>query len=142
VPLSKGTSPKAFSKNVKTEMEHGKPNQAVAIAYAAKRKAQHKAHGGEMDACPECGAEGYAHGGEVEFDNEGTEGLELDDEPMGNSWGSDEFLAHSHGEMTSNNHAEFEEEIGEPFSPETEEPEEKKLLSKIMDGMRLKGMRK
>ncbi len=43
MPLKKGKSPKAFSENVKTEMEAGKPQkQAVAIAYATKRKAEGK----------------------------------------------------------------------------------------------------
>lgn len=46
MPLLKGKSSKAFSHNVETEMEHGKPQkQAVAIAYAMKRKAN---HGGYM----------------------------------------------------------------------------------------------
>lgn len=41
--LKKSTSKKAFSQNVKTEMSHGKPQkQAVAIAYATKRKAAKK----------------------------------------------------------------------------------------------------
>jgi len=45
MPLFKGKSKAAFSHNVKTEMEHGKPQkQAVAIAYAKKREA----HGGYM----------------------------------------------------------------------------------------------
>ena len=51
MPLIHGKSQKAFQKNIKTEMEHGKPQgQALAIAYSIKRKAQHKkmAHGGEM----------------------------------------------------------------------------------------------
>jgi hypothetical protein len=47
MPLIKGKSEKAFSKNVATEMHHGKPQgQALAIAYSMKRKAQHKAKGG------------------------------------------------------------------------------------------------
>ena len=48
MPLSSGKSPKSFSKNIKTEMEHGEPQkQAVAIAYAVRRK--HKmADGGEV----------------------------------------------------------------------------------------------
>jgi len=37
MPLSKGNSKKSFEKNVKTEIEAGKPpKQAVAIAYAQK----------------------------------------------------------------------------------------------------------
>lgn len=43
MPLKKGKSPKAFFENVKTEMKAGKPQkQAVAIAYATKRKAEGK----------------------------------------------------------------------------------------------------
>lgn len=49
MPLIKGKSDKAFSKNVKAEMHSGKPqDQALAIAYSIKRKAQHKAKGGEV----------------------------------------------------------------------------------------------
>lgn len=41
--LVKGTSKKAFEKNIKTEIAAGKPpKQAVAIAYAVKRKAAPK----------------------------------------------------------------------------------------------------
>jgi len=40
MPLTKSTSPKAFSKNVKAEMKAGKPQkQAVAIAYSVKERA-------------------------------------------------------------------------------------------------------
>ncbi len=43
MPLSKGKSKKAFSKNVKTEMKAGKPQkQAVAIAFATKKKSKGK----------------------------------------------------------------------------------------------------
>jgi hypothetical protein len=39
MPLSKGTSSKSFSKNVRTEMNAGKPQkQALAIAYSVKRR--------------------------------------------------------------------------------------------------------
>jgi hypothetical protein len=49
MPLIKGKSQKSFEHNVKTEMHHGKPQgQALAIAYSMKRKAQHKAQGGEV----------------------------------------------------------------------------------------------
>jgi hypothetical protein len=50
MPLIKGKSEKSFVKNMKTEMEHGKPQkQSLAIAYAMKRKAQRKkmADGGD-----------------------------------------------------------------------------------------------
>jgi hypothetical protein len=43
MPLIKSKSKKAMSQNIKTEMEHGKPQkQAVAIAYSVKRKAGSK----------------------------------------------------------------------------------------------------
>lgn len=43
MPLKKSTSKKAFSSNVKAEMKAGKPQkQAVAIAYATKKKAAKK----------------------------------------------------------------------------------------------------
>jgi len=48
MPLTKSTSKKAFSHNVKAEIGAGKPpKQAVAIAYSTKREAQgdhHSAH--------------------------------------------------------------------------------------------------
>jgi hypothetical protein len=43
MPLVKSKSPEAFRKNIKTEVKTGKPvKQAVAIAYAVKRKAEKK----------------------------------------------------------------------------------------------------
>jgi len=43
MPLKKSTSKKAFTKNIKSEIKAGKPvKQAVAIAYAVKRKAAAK----------------------------------------------------------------------------------------------------
>jgi hypothetical protein len=39
MPLSKGKSKKTIGKNIKTEMEHGKPQkQAVAIALSEARR--------------------------------------------------------------------------------------------------------
>jgi hypothetical protein len=41
MPLKKSSTPKAFTANVKAEVKAGKPvKQAVAIAYAVKKKAQ------------------------------------------------------------------------------------------------------
>lgn len=41
MPLKKSPTPKAFTANVKAEVKANKPvKQAVAIAYAVKRKAQ------------------------------------------------------------------------------------------------------
>jgi hypothetical protein len=46
MPLIKSSSKQAFSKNVKKEIAAGKPpKQAVAIAYATKRKAAAKSKG-------------------------------------------------------------------------------------------------
>lgn len=45
----KGKSKKAFSQNIETEMDAGKPkNQSLAIAYSLKRKAKKMAEGGMM----------------------------------------------------------------------------------------------
>jgi hypothetical protein len=47
MPLEKGKSDKAFSHNVRAEMDAGKPQkQSLAIAYAMKRKAKKMAGGG------------------------------------------------------------------------------------------------
>ena len=43
MPLTKGSSKKAFSKNVYTEYHAGKPlKQALAIAYSVKRKSHQR----------------------------------------------------------------------------------------------------
>lgn len=43
VPLKKGYSPKSISKNIKTEMAHGKSRkQSIAIALSVARKAKAK----------------------------------------------------------------------------------------------------
>jgi len=43
MPLVKSTSKEAFRKNVKAEVQAGKPvKQAVAIAYSVKREAEKK----------------------------------------------------------------------------------------------------
>ncbi len=68
-PLMHSKTPKAFKKNIETEMEHGKPQkQAVAIAYSEKRADEHhKAHGGCVGPhCKGCSdANCMAEGGEV-----------------------------------------------------------------------------
>lgn len=43
MPLQKGSSRKTISKNIRTEMRHGKPQkQAVAIAYSVARRSRKK----------------------------------------------------------------------------------------------------
>lgn len=52
MPLIHGKSDRAFSQNVRTEMEAGKPQkQSLAIAYRLKRKAEHQkmAEGGPVE---------------------------------------------------------------------------------------------
>lgn len=84
MPLLQGKSPASFSHNVSTEVKAGRPQaQALAIAYALKRKAM--SNGGEMDVGPNtpheelahaimqhlCGGgmvDGYSKGGEVTSD--------------------------------------------------------------------------
>lgn len=66
MPLIPSKSKKAFSKNVETEMEHGKPqNQALAVAYAVKKKAKRKkmASGGSVESGSS--TMNYAEGGRV-----------------------------------------------------------------------------
>jgi hypothetical protein len=70
MPLVHSKTPKAFKKNIKTEMQHGKPQkQAVAIAYSEKREAEHE-HAGGGKICMACGGEAcsYAKGGFVNYD--------------------------------------------------------------------------
>jgi hypothetical protein len=46
VPLKKGYSKKSISKNIATEIRHGRPKkQAVAIAYSVARQARAKKRG-------------------------------------------------------------------------------------------------
>lgn len=239
MPLKHGKSEKSFKENIKTEIAHGKPQkQAVAIAYAVRRKAQHKAkgglipgvehphkgepmnkklhpcaHGGPVHCNMGCysdggevkkglgekidqgvhalkeahdyakrrpqspeeqkevekkerildpekvrkfmeGFRGYAEGGEVEDDEE-IEGEghshtmrpdyedELENEPMGNEWHSDEFLADPYGEMTANHHVEFDPDVEEEEGPHDEmKPNPKKRLETIMARRRIHGVLK
>jgi hypothetical protein len=70
MPLSNGKSYKAFQKNIKTEIEHGKPQKtAVAIAYSIQDRAKHKKHmdeGGSADGCQMCADDKMAGGGEAD----------------------------------------------------------------------------
>lgn len=73
MPLLKGKSKKAFSKNVESEMDEGKPQkQALAIAYSMKRKKK-MASGGTVQSGDS--TMNYAKGGNIppycgpEYDN-------------------------------------------------------------------------
>lgn len=75
MPLSQGKSPKAFKKNIETEMEHGKPQkQALAIAFSVQRRNKpKKAHGGLVRADagrPTADHQKFAEGGEVRAGSE------------------------------------------------------------------------
>ena len=93
----------------------------------------------------------YAEGGEVEeHDHISRPDYvdELENEPMGNEWHSDEFLADPYGEMTSNHHVEFdpdveEEEHDSPHDSAFHDDMEhnpKKRLEKIMARRRIRKM--
>lgn len=224
MPLSQGKSNKSFSKNVRTEMNAGKPQrQAVAIAEAIRRRNK-MARGGmsqarseneklhptakyskggmateesmdndataqthlddmrreeskfadndnegavnesssslsgpsdndsdpethigqmEQEEAEDMDSEFYAMGGEI-----GNES-DLDDEPMGNTWNQDEFLAHSDGEQVDQNHAEFDPNLKEKYSDGgeildhelgNEVPDPKERIRKIMRAMQSKRM--
>lgn len=208
MPLKHGKSKKTLQENIRTEIEHGRePKQAVAIAYAVRRKAIKKAEGGMIPGVKEphkgepmnkklqpdgaknpmskidmekfkkfktaskfaeggevcehggpkmCAMGCYAHGGEV-MDDESMEGEvdshmsrpdyidELENEPMGNEWHSDEFLADPYGEMTSNHHVSYDPDVEEEEHGESHESafhdsmkhNPKKRLEKIMAKRRI-----
>ena len=67
MPLMRGKSKEAFEKNVKTEIDAGKPqDQSLAIAYSLKRRSK-KAEGGQMHqegcTCSKCSGGMMAKGG-------------------------------------------------------------------------------
>lgn len=77
MPLIKGKSKKSFEKNIKTEIESGKPlKQSLAIAYDIQRRAKKKAkkenpaENASTPAFREYAEEKMAKGGEVNFDDE------------------------------------------------------------------------
>jgi len=96
-------------------------------------------------------ASGFAEGGMVEEEDEDEHEHrpdyvdELENEPMGNDFHSDEFLADPYGEMTSNHHVEFdpdveEEEHDSPHDSAFHDDMEynpKKRLEKIMARRRI-----
>lgn len=65
MPLKHSKTPAAFKRNIKTEVETGKPvKQAVAIAYSEKERAEHahhKANGGKVAGCAMCASGGSVH---------------------------------------------------------------------------------
>lgn len=74
-----------------------------------------------MDACEHCKGSGYAHGGMVDGEEDHESSLrgrsehaekneDFDNEPMGDLWPSDEFLANPDGAQMLDNHAEFDAE--------------------------------
>lgn len=138
MPLSKGSSPKSFSKNVKIEMEHGKPQkQAVAIAYSVKRKMKHKAHGGEMEGCQMC-----SEGGGVENEklHPYSQGEMVEDDDMDPHYSNsddvaDDFLSHD-GEEEDYPGYDQDNTTGD-VDRMPEEDNQKRRLGSIMRGMRM-----
>lgn len=73
MPLKEGKSKKTFEKNIKTEIAHGKdPKQAVAIAYAVKRR--NMAKGGGLYANIHAKRERIAEGSGEKMRRPGSEG--------------------------------------------------------------------
>jgi len=73
MPLIHKKGKAAFEHNVKTEMEHGKPqDQALAISYSVKRKAKKKAKGGMITPADQHLKDrpAYAEGGSISASNE------------------------------------------------------------------------
>lgn len=95
------------------------------------------AMGGEVEDDEEIEGEGHSH--EMRPDYLG----ELEDEPMGNQWHSDEFLADPYGEMTANHHVEFDPDVEEEEGPHDEmKPNPKKRLEVIMARRRVQRLSK
>lgn len=111
MPLMSGKSKQAFSTNVRTEMNAGKPQkQALAIAYSvAKHNRKKKAHGGEVNPKLEAAHDEHsghamdiverlraknamAHGGMID------EGMNDEDEHELDMWdeGSEDSLSQDH----------------------------------------------
>lgn len=118
MPLHKGKSEKAFKENIKTEMEHGKPQkQALAIAYSVKRKAaKKKASGGTV----ESGSRdmNLAEGGEINAKNERR--------PMPDNTYDDAKMASQNRHMKSNGEDGW-----------TDKPTEKQAMANDVRGKKL-----
>jgi hypothetical protein len=81
--------------------------------------------------------EGHSHTSRPDYAGE------LENEPMGNIWHSDEFLADPYGEMTSNHHVEFDPDIESEEGPHDEmKPNPKKRLETIMARRRVQRLSK
>ena len=95
MPLKHGFSKKTISKNIKTEMEHGKPHEqaiAIAMSEARKAKAGHYAEGGMIKSKSilegikrkKHETQHLAHGGMVEQDGQMVE--DADQEFLSNDY--------------------------------------------------------
>ena len=148
MPLIQGKSKKAFGHNVSAEMKAGKPQkQAVAIAYAVKRKAQHKAQGGEIEHEPSehdmpvdednC----YAEGGMVDDD-----GYEMEPDPGPEHADGDNYLADPYGEMDEHNtdgmdEPHYREDLGLD-GDEFPRDRMKRRMSQVLESVRMRQMKK
>jgi len=86
MPLKRGSSKKAISENIKTEMAAGRPQkQAIAIAMSVARKRKSMAHGGEVEMDPKAKTkkllDDYFHS-RLQSDIQNYAGLPKDIDPM------------------------------------------------------------
>jgi hypothetical protein len=133
MPLKHGYSKKTIGKNIKTEMEHGKPHeQAVAIALEEARhaKSEHHAHGGEV---------GHDHlKGHPEYEKHKMGGM-ISKEHLLKKMAHDKFKTHamSEGGMVDHEDEGFlDDQMAEHPFEHDEEGTKKKILTLALEKIR------
>lgn len=149
MPLMRSKSDKAFSKNVAAEMASGKPKkQALAIAYAVKRKAHGKGYAGGGMVKPEMDVESarsiahaimkkrmMAMGGMVDEELMEQESHMSMDQMNYEDMGEDDFLSDDHEMM---NNPETHMDAGQHMDMQ---PEKKQRIASIVAKARMGKMR-